>query len=56
MAQKWSKMAKIAPQIGEIIGGGPPENPNESQKYRKNGQKVNEGAQVHLNLKKKSIF
>ena len=39
MAQKWSKMAKIAPQIGEINRGGPPENSNESQKHRKNGQK-----------------
>ena len=33
MVQKW-------PKIGEINRGGPPENPNESQKYRKNGPKT----------------
>ena len=31
MAPKWSKMAKIGEKIGEIIGGGPPENPNKSK-------------------------
>ena len=41
-AQKWSKNGpkvvkngQNCPKIGEIICGGPPENPNESQKYRK---------------------
>ena len=45
-AQKWSKNGpkvvkngQNCPKIGEINCGGPPENPNESQKYRKNGQK-----------------
>ena len=45
-AQKWSKNGpklvkngQNCPKIGEIIGGDPPENPNQSKKYRKNGQK-----------------
>ena len=39
-AQKWSENGpkvvnngQNCPKIGEIIGGGPPENPNESQKW-----------------------
>ena len=43
MVQNWPKMVKNGqncPKIGEINRGGPPENPNESQKYRKNGPTV----------------
>ena len=47
-AQKLSKngpkVVKNGPQIGEINRGGPPENPNESQKYRKNSQKRSHSA------------
>ena len=41
---KMVKNGQNGPKIGEINRGGPPENPNESQKYRKNGQKRSHSA------------
>ena len=50
-AEKWPengpqvvKNGQNCPKIDEINRMGPPENPNESQKYRKNGQKRSHSA------------
>ena len=44
MGPKVVKNGQNCPKIGEINRGGPPENPNESQKYRKNGPKPSHSA------------